>query len=141
MPPIRRKSSNPRATQPTLSFNNRTNRITKPSSGHASKSSDIDSVNSKKIAKALETSTPPLELDTVDIRTKEEKPTTSELAIRDQAASEQVAYKDEVEKQAEMVTDAAIKRYWKAKEDERKAPRGRWWLHLLKLELERKKLY
>ena len=122
MPPTRRKSSNLRATQRTLSFHNRTNRITKPSSG--SKSSDVDGAKNKKVTEAFETSTLSIEPETAAPLAEVEEPTTSELTIRDQVASEQVTQHGAVEEQAKRTSDADIKWYWKMKEDERKAPRG-----------------
>jgi DNA polymerase delta subunit 4 len=53
-----------------------------------------------------------------------EAPTTAEIAIEEQAKAEVAKPKTEAEERAEKVTDAQIKRYWKSKEDERKAPRG-----------------
>lgn len=112
MPPARRKPSGPsaRGAQSTLSFGNRA-KVTKPSIAPVSKSSKPDPALSESVAKAIESPEP-------------EAPTTAEVAIEEQARAEIAKPKTEVEERAEIVTDAQIKRYWKSREDERKAPRG-----------------
>jgi len=122
MPSTRRKPGNPtsaaRAQQP-LSFNSRSNKITKPSVTAASK--NIDKVNTKKLAEAAEKSSPSPAVEDVDVQVTEQ-PTTAELAIRSQAETGKKERAD-AESRASKVTDAQIKRYWKKKEEERKAPR------------------
>ena len=122
MPPTRRKSSYSRATQPTLAFNRRTNRITKPSSGLSSKSSEASNAKPEKAAKAHEISALLKEPETV-ASNPEDHPTTAELSIRDQ-----VVNKQGTEEQAKGISDLKIEQYWRRKESERKAPRStlRW---------------
>lgn len=112
MPPARRKSSGPsaRGAQSTLSFGNRA-KVTKPSIAPVSKSSKTDPGLIESVTKAIATPEP-------------EAPTTAEIAIEEQALAEVAKPKTEAEERAEKVTDAQIKRYWKIREDERKAPRG-----------------
>jgi DNA polymerase delta subunit 4 len=45
-----------------------------------------------------------------------------EVPIRQQ--TKPVVAKDEAEQKAEKISDSQLKRYWKAEEDKRKAPRG-----------------
>ena len=112
MPPARRKSSGPsaRGAQSTLSFGNRA-KVTKPSLAPVSKKSIPDSL-AVSVANAIETPGP-------------EAPTTAEIAIEEQALTEVAKPKTEAEERANRVTDAQIKRYWKNRSDERKAPRGK----------------
>ncbi|MCJ1403560.1 hypothetical protein MMC11_006783 [Xylographa trunciseda] len=124
MPSTRRKSGNPTSTaraQQPLSFNSRSNKIIKPSVAAASK--NIDKFNSKKLAEAAEISSPSpaVEEEEVDVRVTEQPP-RAELAIRSQVETEKKERTD-VESRAFNITDAQIKRYWKKKEEERKAPR------------------
>ena len=123
MPPTRRKSGNPTSTartQQPLSFNAHSNRITKPSATAVSRT--LDKTNSKKLAEAAAVSSPSPVPEEVDVQI-EEQPTTAELAIRSQVES-QKKEKTDAEARASKITDTQIKRYWKKKEDERKAPRG-----------------
>lgn len=46
------------------------------------------------------------------------------FAIREREAQKEKEAVDPVEEKARKVSDAAVKRYWREKEDERKAPRG-----------------
>lgn len=115
MPPARRKTSGPSASgaQSTLSFGNRA-KVTKPSIAPLSKKnqpdkSDLSLVESDK--KIIESPEP-------------DAPTTAEIATEEQVTAEVAKPKTEAEERAEKVTDVQIKRYWKGKEDERKAPRG-----------------
>ena len=112
MPPARRKTSGPaaRGAQSTLSFGHRA-KVTKPSLTPASKKSKHDPSLVENVAKAIESSEP-------------EAPTTAEIAIEQQAAVEIAKPKTEAEERAERLSDAQIKRYWKGREDERKAARG-----------------
>ncbi|MCJ1435258.1 hypothetical protein MMC27_004630 [Xylographa pallens] len=122
MPATRRKSGNTtsaaRSQQP-LSFNARSNKITKPSVSAASK--NLDKANTKQLAEAAEIASPSPAAEEVDIQIKEQ-PTTAELAIRSQVEAEKKERSD-AEAKATKITDAQVKRYWKKKEEERKAPR------------------
>ncbi|MCJ1474712.1 hypothetical protein MMC13_003372 [Lambiella insularis] len=131
MPPTRRKNGSATArAQRTISFNSR---ITKPSSTVIStKDDDAKARKAKNIIETVDitrTSPKPEEVDDqID-----NQPTTAELAIRSQAAVEKEKT-TEAEVKAIKITDAQIKRYWKKKEDERKAPR----VHQQGLSLEQK---
>ena len=58
--------------------------------------------------------------------TSEQKPTTSEIAIREQAKKEiEAPRREDIEEKALKVSDAQLKRYWTAREAERKVQRGR----------------
>ncbi|MCJ1291861.1 hypothetical protein MMC34_003408 [Xylographa carneopallida] len=123
MPATRRKSGNTtsaaRSQQP-LSFHARSNKITKPSIPAASKT--LEKATTKKLADAAEIASPSPAAEDVDVQIQEQ-PTNAELAIRSQAEAEKRERTD-VEARAAKVTDAQVKRYWKKKEEERKAPRG-----------------
>jgi DNA polymerase delta subunit 4 len=118
MPPARRKSGNTAAStrnaaaQPTLSFNSKSARVTKPSVGDASTEKAISKVSELALAEALEHG-----------EDAEPEPEVVEVPIRQQAAKP-VVVKDEAEEKAEKISDSQLKRYWKAEEDKRKAPRG-----------------
>lgn len=106
MPPARRKAAHTsRNAQPTLSFNSKPTRVTKPSVADSSV---------KKLQK--------IEPGLVEVIT-EDAP-TSEVALRQQIKAEAAKPKDEITLEAEKVTNAQIKKYWKQEEDVRKAPRG-----------------
>lgn len=124
--------------QSTLSFNNST-RVTKPGTRHDT---------SKKTSRLSDQSQEQLEHEVKDIETPElnEKPaTTAEVPVPAEPESESTqvetleaelptkpqakkktksAQKDERELAAEKVTDAQIKKYWKAEEATRLAPRS-----------------
>ena len=120
MPATRRKSSNHSSStraQPTLSFKNK---ITKPAS--QSRSAKNEEAKAYKLEQAVDASTPSPGPEEVDARIVED-PTTAELAIRSQVEAEKKE-RTEAEEKALKITDAQIKRYWKKKEEERKAPRG-----------------
>lgn len=127
MPPPRRKTSNPTTrAQQTLSFNSRSAKVTKTSVPASSKKLDKPKAV-QLLEKATETqddaASPALSQE-IDAQIEEE-PTTAESAIRQQAKNEVEVIKRSVEEErAVKVSEAQIKRYWKGKEDERKAPRG-----------------
>ncbi|MCJ1318819.1 hypothetical protein MMC15_004150 [Xylographa vitiligo] len=122
MPATRRKPGNAtsaaRSQQP-LSFNARSNKITKPSISASSK--NLDKANTKKLAEAAEIASPSPAAEEVDVQIKEQL-TTAELAIRSQVEAE-TKERTDAEAKASKITDAQVKRYWKKKEEERKAPR------------------
>jgi DNA polymerase delta subunit 4 len=114
MPPRRsRNSSGPAAkgSQKTLSF---TSGVTKPSTSSSLKDSKSVSKNSP-LSQAL-TSKPEL----VDISTGH---VTSEAVVEHQTKIELNREKTAEELKAEKVTDAQIRKYWREREAERKAPR------------------
>ena len=124
MPPSRRKSSNRTLTgnsQPTLTFNSRSARVTKPILEPASKLN-------KKVEKASpvvsdeQTATPSPAAEEV------EEPAEEEVALTvrpTEEITEPAAEATEAEQKARKITEVQIKKYWRAKEDERRAPRGR----------------
>ena len=129
--------------QSTLSFNNKSARITKPNTRQddatkkaAAKLSDpepariddevttnqtSDSEDETEVAAA---DVPP-EPDTrqVDIAIRESPAKPLKAKVKTEKRIE--AAKDERELAAEKVTDAQLKQYWKAEEDSRLAPRGK----------------
>ena len=133
MPTSRQQTSRANSrTQPKLAFNSRSNKITKPSvappGGRSSKADLLekeiknDEIATSKTEESLETTAScgsPQDNDSG----LEHEPTTAELAIRAQVVAERQK-RTEAEDRAIGITDSQISRYWKAKEDERKAPRG-----------------
>lgn len=106
MPPARRKSAQASGKpQPTLSFNAKTTKVTKPAAADPS------------IKKSTKAQPGLAEAITEDAP-------TSEVAIRQQVKVELAKPKDEATLRAEKVTDAQVKEYWKKEENLRKAPRG-----------------
>ena len=107
-----------RATQPTLAFDSHSNRITKPSVAATHKPDKLDR---KDAAKAIETLTP----DPPTVVVVDDAPPKVELSIRPLEKAQVLAISlDATDQEAGKISDAQIKRYWKAKEDERIAPRG-----------------
>jgi DNA polymerase delta subunit 4 len=113
MPPSRRKSGNT-AAQSTLSFNSKSARVTKPSAGDASTENAASKISEHALTEAFE-----------HVQSEDAEPESEaiEVPIRQQAAKP-VVVKDEAEEKAEKISDSQLKRYWKAEEDKRKAPRG-----------------
>ena len=132
MPPPRRKPSNPTTTpaaraQQTLSFNSRSAKVTKPSIPASSKKLDKPQTAQllKKTVEVVDDAASPVVSEEIDAQT-EEQPTTAESAIEQQAKNEVKVIKRSLEEEkAAKVGEAQIKRYWKGKEEERKAPRGK----------------
>ena len=137
MPPTRRKPSNPTtsASQKTLSFNSRSNKVTKPSIPASSKPLSDKSITKpqtaslRKAVAADDDAPPPALSEEVDAQIEEE-PTAADLAIRQQVEEVKKKTEGEVKKggseeeKAGKVGEAQIKKYWRGKEEERKAPRG-----------------
>ncbi|KAL1798783.1 hypothetical protein ACET3X_002820 [Alternaria dauci] len=112
----KRKASAPaaRSQQSTLAFHGTTNRVTK---------AGVKSQGAKK--NILEAKLKDTKPETVEIPDTE--PTTTEVAIIEQAEQEVKAQEVEStpeEDRARRISDAAIKRYWTAKEKQRLAPRA-----------------
>lgn len=136
MPPARRprqaSTQASRAAQSTLSFGSR-NKVTKPSAAPSTaekKASTLTAALHKPtIATVINTEEDDEDFavakDTGKVSGTGLGHVTSEAAVAQQAAIVMVKPKTEAEISAEKVGDAAIKRYWKAKEAERKAGRGR----------------
>jgi hypothetical protein len=119
MPPGRRKSGNPSvstrnaAAQSTLSFNSKSVRVTKPSAADASTKNISSKISEAELGEAVNN----VHSEDLDL-----EPEVAEVPIRPQAKP--VAVKDEAEEKAEKIANSQLKRYWKAEEDKRKAPRG-----------------
>ncbi|CAN9121487.1 unnamed protein product [Alternaria alternata] len=112
----RRKASAPAAKsqQSTLAFHGRTNRVTK---------AGVKSQGAKK--NILEAKLKDIKPEVADIPNTE--PTTTEAAIIEQTEQEVKAQEVEStpdEDRARRISDAAIKKYWTAKEKQRLAPRA-----------------
>jgi len=112
----KRKASGPAAKsqQSTLAFHGTTNRVTK---------SGVKAQGAKK--NLLEAKLKDVKPETIDISDTE--PTTTEAAIIEQTEQEVKAQEVEStpeEDQARRISDAAIKKYWAAKEKQRRAPRA-----------------
>jgi DNA polymerase delta subunit 4 len=106
MPPASRKSAqHSRNAQPTLSFNSKPTKVTKPA---------ILDASIKKTSK-----TEPALVEAITNNAP-----TSEVALKQQIKTESNKPKDEATLKAERITDIQIKKYWKKEEDGRKAPRG-----------------
>jgi DNA polymerase delta subunit 4 len=118
MPP-KRRASGPvaKSQQSTLAFHGGANKVTKAG---ARAQNAKQSVLSKSSPKALK----PEVIDLEAVETT--KPTTVESDIIDQTEKEVAAQRIESNPEDEAagrITDAAIKRYWSAKEKKRLAPR------------------
>ena len=152
MPPGRRgrpagssNSNNPRAAQSTLAFG-RNNKITKPSLPPPSKKASKPTTDKqvKDVATIIdEGKVVPTQKEAEE--NKDAKPKTDDVVNEDQAlaerrekaiaireiqqvkaeeSSKEAVVVDAAEEKARKVPEAAVKRYWREKEAERKAPRG-----------------
>ncbi|KAL8930978.1 MAG: hypothetical protein Q9208_000079 [Pyrenodesmia sp. 3 TL-2023] len=141
MPPGRRGrppgSSNGSRSRPTpqstLAFGGRSNKITKPSvpPPPSKKASKPNERQTKDISQVIEDETPAAQEDDAENNNAvvEEDKSLAEgretaFAIREREAQKEKEAVDPAEEKARKVSDAAVKRYWREKEDERKAPRG-----------------
>jgi DNA polymerase delta subunit 4 len=91
--------------QATLAFHGNTNKVTKASTtahGKAKKDLSFEKLSVQSDAESIEA------------------PTTSELAIVEQAVAETKAPLTKEEEEASKVSEAQIKKYWREKEDARK---------------------
>lgn len=123
MPPRRKASATATGAQKTLAFGPNSNKVTKPSVPPQPKK--LSPTNSSALEKVAiqEVSTP--EPDSENVKTREAEAQIASpraLAIRKQAPPAQTQG-SEVEQKAEKISDTQIRKYWKAKEDERIAPR------------------
>ncbi|KAF2083551.1 putative DNA polymerase delta subunit 4 [Saccharata proteae CBS 121410] len=120
MPP-RRRASGPQSKssqQSALAFHGQSNRVSKPGAaaakGKATNKTKQDPIISESITKTnLKAEADP------DLS----EPTTSELAIAQQAQREAAVEQTPEERDASKITDAQIKKYWKEKERIRKVQR------------------
>lgn len=114
MPPSRKKTGPAtKGAQSTLSFGART-KVTKPTTSNAKNAKSTDG-----LAKALKIPEADTAPETADLGH-----VYAEAAIAKQAEAELKKLRTDEEIRAEKVTDAQIKKYWRACEAERKAPRG-----------------
>ncbi|KAL9584389.1 MAG: hypothetical protein Q9212_002148 [Teloschistes hypoglaucus] len=129
-----RRDSN---AQSTLAFGNRNNKITKPSkptpaTGKKHSGSVSPSIKQNEdVIKAIddEPVKAPQVDDTKDDEVVNEAPILAEgreqeLAIRQSQQKKEETKKDEAREKAGKISDAAVRRYWHDRENERKAPRG-----------------
>lgn len=103
--PATRKKDNKQAT---LAFHGNTNKVTKPSvaaPGKTKKDLSLEKLSVQSDAESIEA------------------PTTSEIAVIEQAVSEAKAPLTKEEEEASKVSEAQIKKYWREKESVRKFPR------------------
>lgn len=118
MPPTRRSRASgggpaAKGSQKTLSFSNSA-KVTKPASTAVSTKDKINSSLTPAAAKA--------KVEDVDVDVGH---VTSEAAIAQQAKQEiEKVERSEEEVRARRITDAQVRKYWRAREAERKAPRG-----------------
>lgn len=124
MPATRRSAGAPRGRtgpargQSTISFANRvTKSVPKDAKSLATK---VDVADRRKPAEAVKVEVKP----NLDEQPEHEAGTQEEVEAEEEEEAEQVVLsKSEAELQAEKLSDAHIKRYWEAIEQERKAPR------------------
>lgn len=121
MPPKRRASGPAtKSSQSTLAFHGASNKVIK--AGTRAQSGK-DSLLSKPEVQNVKPEVVEIE---AEIEAEIEEPTTVDVAIIEQAEQEVKAQQAEStpeEDAARRISDAAIKRYWTAKEKQRKAPR------------------
>ncbi|KAI4238256.1 MAG: hypothetical protein L6R40_005796 [Gallowayella cf. fulva] len=143
MPPARRgrppgstssapSNGNPRAAQQTLAFGRKNNKITKPSlpppsSRKISKVKD-DGEPTTPTAAAEVASVEDVKVEDGKVEVVDEDPALAYgrergMAIREAKQDEQTSKQDPMEEKAKAVSEAAVKRYWREREAERKAPR------------------
>jgi DNA polymerase delta subunit 4 len=115
--PLKRRASGPatKSQQSTLAFHGASNKVTKAGTRAQGKNllADVE-------APTKEVKPGPEVIELID------EPTTEEVAIIDQTKEEvatQQAQSTPEEDQARRISDAAIKKYWAAKEKQRTAPR------------------
>lgn len=145
MPTTRRKQNTTSTrNQSTLSFNNKAARVTKPSV------QDTSAANKKAKSKLsepqeieIEQATPAAETTEVEVSEQpaaehqDEAEQEQEISIpvhptpRQKKKSTKAPSKSSRETAASKVTDGQIKKYWKAEEDARLAPRGTFFPYLL----------
>jgi len=126
-------TSSQRSAQSTLSFNNKTARVTKPAAQnvHATKKSRLSDQAEAEVVEATSIATPEPEAETKPDSKPEQPPQTVEIELqpspsksRVKARTKKAPAADGREAAAAKITDAQIKKYWKAEEDSRLAPRG-----------------
>lgn len=121
MPATRRKSGTSAASQSTLSFNNKPSRVTKPSTVDPNVKKSTSKLSEPAEAQIFNATSSTPELESAEIVVKQ-SPKKSPVRSRPKKSTN-VEVKDQAETVAEKVTDAQLKKYWKAEEDSRLAPR------------------
>ncbi|KAF1990857.1 hypothetical protein K402DRAFT_369858 [Aulographum hederae CBS 113979] len=130
MAPKRRSTGNTKQAQSTLAFHGQSTKVTKPTSTPTSSKTKKTKQDPALAESIVRTNLPAVASPDL------EEPTTAEIAIIDQAEQEAAQEETAEEKKARKVTDAQIKKYWKAKESVRNAPR----VHQKELSVEEKVL-
>jgi DNA polymerase delta subunit 4 len=124
MPPRRRTGQGTaRTQQATLSFGSES-RVTKPSATSSTKKTkNVEPIADEVISQSsLDTSVPAQTV--VAPPSEASRPHIAEVVVREQAKSEIEKPLSEEDRRALSITDADLKRYWRAEEQKRKAPRG-----------------
>jgi hypothetical protein len=116
----RRRAGNPAAAQSTLSFGNRS-RVTKPVTAPSDKAKALDST--LPLSQKSTSATP--EPQNVSVSPVDSKPHVAELVVRPQPTVAPPAPRSEEDKRALKLNKQDIWRYWRAQEESRKAPRGK----------------
>jgi DNA polymerase delta subunit 4 len=101
-------------SQSTIAFHGKSNKVTKPSTGLTSNKTKkdpglLDSISQTDLSAEADP----------DLK----EPTTAEVSIAEQAEAEAQAPVTPEEEEASQVKEAQIKKYWREKENLRKAPR------------------
>lgn len=140
MPPARRKSTAPSArAQQTLAFSGRANKVTKPSIAPPSAksiskaSSPVSRPSTPHPQEDAQRQEPEEEVEEVEIPNAPAAAAAEEQGLAFRVQGTKPTLHDEVDEKARKVSDAQVKRYWRAKEEERKAPRGKNEIHPLSL--------
>lgn len=127
MPATRRKSGAPTAAssqpsqQSTLSFNNKPSRVTKSNAvGTSHKKSKLSEPAEKRIT-TISTPEPEQVIEAEDLVIR--SPPSKTLTPLRKSTTKSDGF-DEVREKAGRVSDAQIRKYWKAEEDSRLAPRS-----------------
>lgn len=108
------------AAQSTLSFNSKAARVTKPSITNTSTKKEALKIPEAALVEAIEDAEP----ENTNVELEPEETVQVPLRQPQQPVKPAVSETDEVEEKAQKISDAQLKRYWKAEEDKRKAPRG-----------------
>jgi hypothetical protein len=122
MPTTRRKAGAPTSSsqQSTLSFNNKQTRVTKSNAVDTSKKSKLSEPAERQVV-AISTPEPEQVVETEDLVIRASSSKTSTPKRKSKLKSDGF---DDAREKAGKVSDAQIKKYWKAEEDSRLAPRS-----------------
>lgn len=122
MPSGRRKSTQPTTHQRTLAFGPHPNKVTKPTQVAAPLTS-LKKSSQVVLQTTLPSPSPPPPLVSAPEEVKSAE--ASIIAIREPKSKPKPIAKSEAEERAAGLSEGEVRRYWRAKEAERKAPRGR----------------